>query len=61
MQRKKTNGMLLFIDIDHFKEFNDSYGHQVGDKVLLCVAQKINAICREEDILGRVRVTNFYL
>ena len=61
MQRKKTNGMLLFIDIDHFKEFNDNYGHQVGDKVLLSVAHKITSICREEDILGRLSGDEFLL
>jgi diguanylate cyclase (GGDEF)-like protein/PAS domain S-box-containing protein len=61
MQRRKTNGMLLFIDIDHFKEFNDSYGHQIGDKVLLAVAKKITSICRKEDILGRLSGDEFLL
>ena len=61
MKRRKTNGMLLFIDIDHFKEFNDSYGHQVGDKVLLSVAKQITSICRKEDILGRLSGDEFLL
>jgi len=61
MRRRKENGMLLFIDIDHFKEFNDSYGHQVGDKVLLSVAEQISSICRKEDILGRLSGDEFLL
>jgi len=61
MSHKKTNGMLLFIDIDHFKEFNDSYGHQIGDKVLLSVAKQITSICRKKDILGRLSGDEFLL
>ena len=61
MARKKSRGMLIFIDIDHFKEFNDNYGHQVGDKVLLSVAKQIQSICREEDILGRLSGDEFLL
>ena len=61
VKRRKENGMLLFIDIDHFKEFNDSYGHQIGDKVLLSVAKQIASICRKEDILGRLSGDEFLL
>ncbi len=61
MKRRKMNGMLLFIDIDHFKEFNDSYGHLIGDKVLLSVAKQITSICRQEDILGRLSGDEFLL
>lgn len=61
MKRRKENGMLLFIDIDHFKEFNDNYGHQVGDKVLQSVAKQIQSVCRKEDILGRLSGDEFLL
>lgn len=61
MKRRKTTGMLLFIDIDHFKEFNDSYGHQIGDQVLISVAKQITAVCRKEDILGRLSGDEFLL
>ncbi|MEA2046864.1 MAG: EAL domain-containing protein [Campylobacterota bacterium] len=61
MQRKNIKGMLLFIDIDHFKEYNDNYGHQIGDKVLLCVAQKITSVCRHKDVLGRLSGDEFLL
>ena len=61
MQHQHSNGMLLFIDIDHFKEFNDNYGHQVGDEVLLSVTKQITSICRKEDILGRLSGDEFLL
>ena len=61
MKKKEEHGMLLFIDIDYFKEFNDRYGHQVGDKVLQTVAEKIASICRDEDILGRLSGDEFLL
>jgi diguanylate cyclase (GGDEF)-like protein/PAS domain S-box-containing protein len=44
---------LLFIDIDHFKEFNDRYGHEVGDKVLHMVAATLIHNMRKTDIVGR--------
>ena len=44
---------LLFLDIDHFKSFNDTYGHPVGDAVLAEFAACVRACLREEDLLGR--------
>jgi diguanylate cyclase (GGDEF)-like protein len=44
---------LLFLDIDHFKKINESFGHYVGDRVLAGVAQAINATIRTEDVLAR--------
>jgi diguanylate cyclase (GGDEF)-like protein len=41
---------LLFIDVDHFKRFNDEHGHQVGDQVLRIVAQAIKDAARKIDI-----------
>ncbi|UXI02487.1 bifunctional diguanylate cyclase/phosphodiesterase [Photobacterium sp. TY1-4] len=45
---------LMTMDLDHFKQVNDSLGHDVGDKVLLAVAQRIQHTLRAGDILARL-------
>ncbi|MBX3170169.1 MAG: diguanylate cyclase [Candidatus Eremiobacteraeota bacterium] len=52
-RRYKTPLSLIILDIDHFKKFNDTYGHDVGDDVLRTVAQALKHELRTEDILAR--------
>jgi diguanylate cyclase (GGDEF)-like protein len=44
---------LLFLDVDHFKIFNDSYGHKQGDEVLIMVAKSIGHSLRNLDVVAR--------
>jgi two-component system, cell cycle response regulator len=51
--RNKTPLSCLFIDLDHFKNINDTYGHQAGDIVLKEVAKVLADIMRTSDVLAR--------
>ncbi|MEW6075338.1 MAG: GGDEF domain-containing protein [Candidatus Omnitrophota bacterium] len=56
LERSKKLGhalSCLMIDIDHFKEYNDQYGHLVGDSILKEVSRTIKENIREIDIMGR--------
>jgi len=53
-KRNSTKMALLFIDLDHFKEINDSHGHKIGDEVLKVVTKRFNKTIRREDTLARL-------
>ena len=53
-QRNGTRLALLFLDLDGFKEINDTHGHEAGDAALAEVARRLTAIVRETDTLARV-------
>ena len=44
---------VIMCDIDNFKSFNDQYGHECGDKVLVHIAALLSGYCRESDVLAR--------
>ena len=45
---------LMLIDLDHFKQVNDSLGHQVGDQLLVEISRRLNASVRDSDIVARL-------
>ncbi len=51
--RSDTPMSVLLFDIDHFKKVNDTYGHMLGDRVLVSVAKTASAAIREGDVLMR--------
>jgi len=51
--RNKQPLALILMDVDHFKQYNDTYGHQAGDEVLRQVAQILQAHVREGDFVAR--------
>ncbi|MBW6489235.1 EAL domain-containing protein [Sulfurimonas sp.] len=54
LQRNTKKMALFFIDMDNFKNINDTFGHFTGDKFLIEVANSIRATLREEDTLARL-------
>ena len=50
---------LFFIDLDKFKNINDSLGHEVGDKVLKMIAKRLKRIIRKKDVLARLSGDEF--
>jgi diguanylate cyclase (GGDEF)-like protein len=59
--RSQKNIAFLMLDIDHFKLINDTYGHPIGDQVLINLAQVCKEELREVDIFGRVGGEEFLI
>jgi len=59
--RDKECGALLFIDVDNFKDLNDTLGHPVGDQLLHQMAQRLTACTRAQDTLARQGGDEFVL
>ncbi len=52
-QQENINFTLLFLDLDKFKNINDSYGHSAGDQLLIVIASRLKAAVRETDTVAR--------
>ncbi|OWV27974.1 bifunctional diguanylate cyclase/phosphodiesterase [Halomonas campaniensis] len=59
LQRHQRCGALLFIDIDNFKQINDTLGHYAGDQVLQSVARRMGQMLRDTDTLARLGSDEF--
>ena len=54
VQRYEGSAAFLILDIDHFKQVNDTYGHATGDDALRWIAAVCNEVLRDTDLLGRI-------
>jgi len=61
MERHPSQLAVLFIDLDNFKEINDSYGHDAGDLVLAEVGRRLSALARRGDTVARLGGDEFVM
>lgn len=54
LARSASNPALLYLDLDGFKQVNDSFGHNAGDDLLRIVAQRLTGIARDGDMVARI-------
>ena len=60
-RRHNTDLALLLFDVDHFKRVNDTYGHPIGDEVLIEIARAVRRLVRNEDVFARYGGEEFAL
>lgn len=60
-KRHNTQVIILFLDIDHFKQINDTYGHDIGDSVINIFANRLRESTREEDTIARMGGDEFMI
>lgn len=59
--RQKTRFAIMFLDLNDFKQVNDTYGHHVGDQVLKFVAERLSSATRIEDTVARMSGDEFII
>ncbi|RDB42751.1 EAL domain-containing protein [Halomonas sp. DQ26W] len=59
--RNQTRLAVVFVDLDHFKQINDTLGHAVGDELLVMVADRLQSRLREDDTLARLGGDEFLI
>lgn len=53
-REQQSSGALIFVDVDHFKDVNDSLGHEAGDDLLRLVAAALSSAVRADDVVARI-------
>lgn len=54
VRRRGHSAAVFYIDLDHFKDVNDTLGHHIGDELILSVTQRLSRIMREGDLVARL-------
>ncbi len=60
-QRNDSSFSLMFLDLDHFKNINDTLGHEIGDMLLIEVAKRLSFILRDQDTVSRIGGDEFII
>lgn len=60
-RRSRSTSAVLFVDLDRFKEVNDTYGHQIGDQLLVAVGERVSGMLRPGDSVGRLSGDEFLI
>lgn len=59
--KNKVSGIMCLVDCDKFKSINDTYGHMIGDEVIIAIANTLQKSCRDKDVVMRLGGDEFAL